>query len=134
HRFAESIRAAKVAPTAIMLETGQPFHVTTAPDNPVNVSSTDLAGNSQLHTHPLSHAPFTPGFLTISQNKATLLDAAVYFADTREADFSACGASNRVSTASQSALERHTRPDPLWRVWIILLIAALLVSWKFNVR
>ena len=63
-----------------------------------------------------------------------LLDAAVFFADTREADFSACGKSDPVVIANQSATERHTKPDPLWRVWILLLIAALLVSWKYTAR
>ena len=63
-----------------------------------------------------------------------MLDAAVHFADTREADFSACGRSEEAAVASEAAIERHTRPDPLWRVWILLLVVALLVSWKFNTR
>jgi hypothetical protein len=134
HRFAESIRDAKVAPASVMLETGQPVRVTTAPGKPVRASATDLAGNPIPLAAPLTRAPLTPGFLTITQGDVSLLDAAVYFADTREADFSACGKSDGIAATRESTLERHTRPDPLWRVWILLLVAALLVSWKFNAR
>ena len=81
-----------------------------------------------------SQAPLIPSFLTIRQKDLTLLNAAVFFADTREADFTACGKSDSSEAANQSTIERHTRPDPLWRVWILVLIAALLVSWKFNAR
>jgi hypothetical protein len=134
HRFAESIRDAKVAPASVMLETGQPVRVTAAPDKPIRATATDLAGEPVPLSTPLNRAPLTPGFLTISQGVVRLLDAAVYFADTREADFSACGKADTIAATSESSLERHTKPDPLWRVWILLLIAALLVSWKFNAR
>ena len=132
HRFAESIREAKVAPTSANLETGQPVKITSAPDLPLQITATDLAGKPLPPTSFTSEAPSTPCFLTIRQNETTLLDAAVFFADTREADFSACGKSDPTATANQSTIERHTQPDPLWRVWILLLIAALLVSWKFT--
>ena len=132
HRFAETIREAKVAPTSANLETGQPIQITAAPNIPLQISATDLTGKPLPAPTFTSHAPATPCFLTIRQNETQLLDAAVHFADTREADFSACGKSDPITTANQSTLERHTKPDPLWRVWILLLVAALLVSWKFN--
>ena len=134
HRFAESIRAAKIAPTSAMLETGQPIKITSAPAPPVQLAATDLTGKAIPSPSSVSHAPLVPSFLTIRQNDATLLDAAVYFADTREADFTACGRSDSSETVNRSTIERHTKPDPLWRVWILLLVAALLVSWKFNAR
>lgn len=132
HRFAESIRTAKVAPTSANLETSQPLNIAAAPNIPLRISATDSSGKA-LST-PLSNlrAPATPGFLTIQQNESKLLDAAVIFADTREADFSNCGQSDSSSTPLQTTLQRHTKPDPLWRVWILLLITALLVSWKFS--
>ena len=132
HRFAESIREAKVAPTSANLETGQPIKITSAPDLPLQITATDLAGKPLPPPSSTSQAPATPCFLTIRQNESPLLDAAVFFADTREADFSACGKSDPTATANQSTIERHTRPDPLWRVWILALVAALLVSWKFT--
>ncbi len=132
HRFAESIREAKVAPTSANLETGQPIKITSAPDLPLQIAATDLAGKPLPIPSSTSLAPATPCFLTIRQNETPLLDAAVFFADTREADFSACGKSDPAANANPSTIERHTQPDPLWRVWILLLIAALLVSWKFT--
>ncbi len=134
HRFAESIRDAKVAPTSAMLETGQPLRFTAAPDIPVRLTATDLSGKPRAIPASATFAPLTPCFLTASQKETPLLDAAVFFADTREADFSTCGRSDAPQATGQSVIERHTKADPLWRVWILLLIGALLVSWKFNAR
>ena len=134
HRFAEMIREAKIAPTSANLETGQPLKIITTPDLPLQFTASDLTGKPLPSPTSTTHSPITPCFLTIRQNDSMLLDAAVFFADTREADFSACGKSDPVPIANQSTTERHTKPDPLWRVWILLLIAALLVSWKFTTR
>ena len=132
HRFAEAVRSAKIAPTAVNLETGQPIRITAAPDIPLKVAITDLDGKPlALPTDP-NVAPLTPCFLTVRQNETKLLNSAVFFADTREADFNSCGKSEATESANKSTIERHTRPDPFWRVWILLLLAALLVSWKFN--
>ncbi len=134
HRFAELIRENKVAPTSLNLETGQLIKITAAPDLPLQISATDLSRKPLPSPVSTTSAPTTPCFLTIRQNDAPLLEAAVHFADTREADFSACGKSDATPIANQSTIERHTQPDPLWRVWILLLIAALLVSWNFTTR
>ena len=134
HRFAESIREAKVALTAANFETSQPIRLTAAPKIPLEITATDLAGKPLPSPISTSQTPATPGFLTIRQGDATLLEAAVHFADTREADFRACGKSDTTLGANQSRIERHTKADPLWRIWLLLLIAVLLVSWKFNAR
>ena len=134
HRFAESIREAKIAPTTANLETGQPLRITAAPNVPLQITATDLAGNLLPSLVSIDQASTTPGFLTICQNDATLLEAAVHFADTREADFRACGKSDSIAVATPSSIERHTKPDSFRRVWMLLLIAALLVSWKFSAR
>jgi hypothetical protein len=132
HRFAESIRAAKIAPVSENLETGQALDITSAPTLPLIVTATDPSGVPLTSIHsPQSSIP-TPGFMTVRQGDLTLLTAAVHFGDPREADFSACAASDFPSTANTAAIERHTRPDPLWRVWLLILLGALLVSWKFT--
>ena len=132
HRFAESIRDRKIAPSSVILETGQPLRITADPELPLKITSTDLTGKSLTFSETARNAPLTPGFLTATQADATLLNAAVYFADTREADFSACAKSEQENLKAQAAIERHTRPDPLWRIWILALLAAMLVSWKFT--
>jgi hypothetical protein len=134
HRFAELIRESKVAPTSANLETGQPIKITAALGLPLQIAATDLTGKPLSISKSTTQAPAIPGFLTIRQNDIPLLDAAVHFADTREADFSACGKSEATPSAHQSSIERHTKPDPFWRVWILLLIAALLVSWNFTTK
>jgi hypothetical protein len=131
HRFAESIRAAKIAPVSDNLETGQPLSITAAPGIPLTVTATDPAGKPIVQSGT-QFAIRDPGFLNIRQGDKELLTAAVHFGDPREADFSACASSNPDESGSTAAIERHTRPDPLWRVWILVLLAALLVSWKFT--
>lgn len=131
HRFAESIRAAKIAPLAANLETGEPLAITAAPGIPLKIRATDPTGKTIDHTDIHTANPL-PGFLTITQNDQALLTAAVHFGDPREADFSACATSTPEATRNAAAIERHTRPDPLWRIWILVLLAALLISWKYT--
>lgn len=134
HRFAEAIRDAKVAPTSAILETGQPIRVTALPEIPLKITATALDGSTIPGASLSDNAPLTPCFLTVYQGEANLLDAAVFFADTREGDFSACGKSDTLEAANQTTVARHTRPDPLWRVSILVLLAAMLVSWKFTTQ
>lgn len=134
HRFAEAIREAKIAPVSENLETSQPIRIATAAGAPVTISTMDLAGKSvDLPADP-NLAPAVPCFLQIRQNDATLLDAAVHFADTREADFSQCAEAVPAGETMKSALERQTKPDPWWRIWLLVLVLALLVSWKYNAK
>jgi Aerotolerance regulator N-terminal len=136
HRFAETIRAAKVAPYAANLETGQPLRITTAPDKPLRLLASDTNGKPLAESAPETarQAPTSPGFLRAVQGDTTLLNAAVHFADPRESDFSACASESLQEAEYASGIEQHTAPDPLWRVWILLLLAALIVSWKFTTK
>jgi hypothetical protein len=148
HRFAESLRTAKVAPQALNLETGQQIRIATAPGIPVEVAATDPSGKP-MTTPTSGRAPAVPGFLTISQEfndsekvlgslvptgdgSVNLLTAAVHFADTREADLSACDESELDAISNTASLDLHTAPDPLSRLWILVLLAALLVAWHFT--
>lgn len=133
HRFAETIRAAKIAPVWENLETGQPLKITARHDVPLIAEATNPDGQPKPVENTKS-AIRDPGFMKVRQGDQTLLTAAVHFGDPREADFSACANSDPGETQSAAAIERHTRPDPLWRVWILLLLSALLVSWRFTSR
>lgn len=138
HRFAEMIRDTKVAPASENLETTQPIRLTTVPNVPVKITSTNASGEAPHETEIAIarseiFAPSEPGFLTVTQNNQPLLTAGVFFADTREADFTTCEPADHLTGSSNRAVEeRHTKPDPLWQVWLVLLLAALLVSWKFT--
>ena len=131
HRFAESLREAKVAPQALNLETGQEIRIATTPGIRAEVSATDPAGKP-IPAPQTSRAPSSPGFMTITQDGKPLLTAAVHFADTREADLNACAPSELNGLTNSSTLELHTAPDPLSRLWILILLAALLVAWHFT--
>lgn len=131
HRFAETIRNAKIAHVSANLETNQPVDLASTPGIPLVITATDPTGKIPYPIPDSRSAIPSPGFLTISQSDKPLLTAAVHFADTREADFSACSPISEL-TASASTKERHTRPDPLWQIWLLILLAALLASWKFT--
>jgi len=133
HRFAERIRFAKIAPASENLETGQAIRLASAPDAPLRINAFDANGKPLPGSQKLA-AQALPGFLRVQQNESTLLDAAIHFADTREADFSTCGESGPLESTGKDSLENHTVPDPWWRVWLLLLLAALLISWKFTAR
>ena len=141
HRFAEELREAKVAPMTELLESGQPITLAakTGPEAPELVIQTlGLDGKvAKTETLPASarakiEAPLEAGFMKVRQGETDLLTASIHFADTREADFSACKPENTLAQGSATAVERHTDEDHWWRAWFLLLLAALRVSWHFT--
>jgi len=129
HRFVERARDARIAPEVLALEAGQRIRLAHEPGTPLEITATDVAGRSLDHGGGLV-APLQPGFLTIDQGGARLLDAAVFFADTAEADFSGCGEAETLGDAVTAARDRHVRADPFWQLWVLLLLAAVMAAWK----
>ena len=132
HRFAETIRAAKVAHVSANLETNQPFQLTALPGVALTFTATDPSGKISYPAPATQSTLPDPGFLTVAQGDQPLLTAALHFADTREADFSACAPASEIAATTGPTNEKHTKPDPLWQLWLILLLAAVLASWKFT--
>lgn len=134
HRFADSIRLRKIAPVAENLETGQPIGFASLKGKPVVVSATDPRGESIMLSGDGSaqNAIPTPGFQTFKQEDKPLLTAAVHFGDPREADLSKCGTNSGEALVGKARIEQHSKADPLWRTWILLLGGAVLVAWKFS--
>ena len=144
HRFIEEIRQSKVAEVRDNLETGQPIELaaeTLQGDGSVpalRVTHDSITGEAiSSRSVPASSlvkfsAPGTPGFLRVAQGDQPLLEAALYFADTREADFSQCAPANTLSDARSEAIQRHTQEDHWWRAWVLLLLVALIISWHFS--
>ena len=131
HRFVERVRDARIAPEALMLEAGQRIRLAHDPGAPLEIVATDAAGNPLDLQNGLT-AALEPGFLTIDQNGIRLLDAAVFFADTAEADFSNCGDADSLGEAVKAARDRHVRPDPFWQIWVMVLLAAVIAAWKYT--
>ncbi len=131
HRFAETLRDKKIAPQKLNLETSQPIQITSAPEIPLEVSAVDPLGNS-LKPPAAGFAPAAPGFITMKQGKDILLEAAAQFADTREADLSKTAPSELEVFNNAASLKNHTTPDPLSRLWILILLITLIVAWYFS--
>ena len=135
YRFLESQRQAKDNLTREITELGQPLTLNIDRNGKQVVTEIiDLDGRSiESHSsdpkHPLS-APDEVGLFTVKQGDKTLLEAANIFADTREADLSTCDSGELKSSQKAAAVDRHSDEDHLWRVWVLLSLLALMMSWK----
>ncbi len=140
HRFVESLREQRVAPSSANLETNQLLQLATDPALPVSVTTTDLRiGETLSRQLPAAssiqlQAPAEPGYLSVRQQGTELFSAALYFADSREADLTLCATAGDLADAGSQAVDRHTTEDHWWRAWVLLLLALVLVSWHFSKR
>jgi hypothetical protein len=140
NRFAQRILKAKIAPHAQVYETAEPLdlpHRLGAEAATLVLVERPVRGAQQRSVLPVSQrlhlqAPRRPGHFTVTQGEETLIQGATFFADSREADFSATGASDQLDPAAGSAVQRQTRQDHLWRLWVLAALAALLVAWHFT--
>jgi hypothetical protein len=138
HRFVADLRDRKVSGYSDNLETGQPVVLRARPEVPVTLTTTDAAGGETV-SRPLGagpgvrfDAPLKPGFARVEQGDVVLLNAAVHFADTREADFTGCATEDHLADGSATAIDRHTHEDHWWRAWVLLLLAALIIAWHYS--
>lgn len=145
HRFAEDLRANKVAPEGRNLELGQPVRLAFRTGaEALTISETEVGGQDSRQTSrsfrpdlaSSLRAPETPAFFEIRQGNdpGMLLHAAAHFADTREADFRSAASRSDLTGAQATLVEQHTESDAWWRLWAFLLLAALVGSWYFVKR
>lgn len=128
HRFAESIRASKVAPEKLNVGTNQLLAIAATPAGPP-VQSTASTGPVTV-----PRAPAVPGFFQVTQGPTTLLTAAAHFGDPREGDFRQA-ASNTASPATTAKLiERNSRQDFLVPLWALLLGGVFVANWAITGR
>lgn len=120
NRFLESIRAEKVAPERLNVETNQPLDLARDPALPPPRASN---GDSPLR------APAAPGFFEVTQGEHPLLTAAAHFSDAREADFRDAAAADTLEGERARLVERNSRQDVLWPVFALLLAGACLGNW-----
>jgi len=124
HRFAEQIRAAKMADESRNVETSETLSVATDPRLPPPV----LAGTTEL----AFRAPSEPGFFKVTQAGRELLDGAAHFADTRAADFRAASSADDVRAETAQTLRRNSQPDLLAPAWMLILGIAMAASWGWR--
>lgn len=132
HRFAALIRGDKVAVEIRNVELRQPLAL--AHDARDGAPDLEIMTGTGRGTIPLSRArqlraPGEPGFFRVGQGGTILLDAAANFADTREADLSKADSVSELGALPEAIRERQTEGDPVWFVWVLLLAAAMLVTW-----
>lgn len=141
HRFCENLRDQKVAAETRNTETGQSITISTHQGPEAAPLVFTVFGPDGKATDekiiPLERvgdlrAPATPGFFTIKQGDETLLTSGAHFADTREADLRLCATEDNLSGAGGEAVDLHTREDHLWRLWVILVLAALVFAWYYT--
>jgi hypothetical protein len=126
NRFAERVRAAKIAPESRNVETNQV--VTVAFDKRLEPPAIEGA------TPGLLRAPARPGFFMVKQGGRALLTAAAQFADSREADFREAATQDTLAAVEAQLMERNTQPDFLAPLWMLLLVGALVVNWAAGQR
>ena len=133
HRFVESVRAAKVGEEWLNVETGQGLEF--AFERGEGAKDLVVGRDGGSAAVPLGEAatlaaPLRPGHFEIRQGDGVLVRGAAHFADAREADFSEAAASDQLSAAKAALVSRHSRRDPLWRLWALLIGGAVLWSWS----
>jgi hypothetical protein len=140
HRFLDDVRRRTVREEWRNVECGQRLNcpVDTAADAlPVTLSwKVSGEGKDGSVAVPavqagLLTAPDVPALLELKQGERLLLKAGAHFADVREADFSTAASRQNLEGVQSSLVQRHSRADGAWRLWMAALIAVLVASWYF---
>ena len=143
HRFLEDVRRGIVREEWRNVECGQKLNCpveTGADAAPVTVTWKAAGeGKDGRIVVPASQAalltaPDVPAMLELKQGERLLLKAAAHFADVREADFSEAASRQDLAGVEAKLIERHSREDSAWRVWLILLLGVLGAAWYFVSR
>ncbi|MBB5035779.1 vWA domain-containing protein [Prosthecobacter dejongeii] len=133
HRFLEMIRQEKIAPETTNYDLRQRLTVAhqrgemAAPL--ILKTSNGLTESVAPHQAHLLRAPAMPCHFTLTQGESPLLNAAAHFADTREADLSAAKPYDERAQLEMEQVATLQESDPRWRLWTLVLLAALLGSW-----
>ena len=139
-RYCEQIREAKVAPENLITESSEPISLPkgiATESQPFIIETLSLTGET-LQSKSIPHhfnqvnAPQHPSFFTIRQGDQTILTSACFFADTREADFSQCNETSAYSMNTAYAIDRHTREDHYWKIWVCLCLFMIITAWWFT--
>ena len=143
HRFIERLREEKISPESINVETNQRLRVAhaTGTGSPALIftreatTTTEVPGvatSTVVADSALLRAPVVPGFFVVAQDGRPLLTAAAHFLDPRESDFTTATSGDTLAGLENTLVERHSEVDANWRLWTLLLVAALITSWWFT--
>ena len=79
-------------------------------------------------------APDVPAMLELRQGERLLLKAAAHFADVREADFTNAASRQDLEGVQSTLIQRHSREDSAWRIWLLALLGVIGAAWYFISR
>lgn len=77
-------------------------------------------------------APDAPGFWEVRQGESLLLQAAVHFADSREADFRSAATGDHGPEIAPTLQKKNTTADFLTPLWLLLLGVFLVANWRLT--
>lgn len=135
-RFAETVRAAKIAEQAINADTGQRLFVAAQPGGAGLVVTSSAEGvapqefPSTGERTPI-RAPLEPGLFTVKQGNTVLVRGAASFSDARELDFTAASTFDGLEGKTAELLKQNTYEDTNQQLWLCLLTALLLANWAW---
>lgn len=134
HRFLEQMRQEKVAFEAENFDIRQRLIVAhlkgekAAPLTIISRSPTSRVDVPLAQVH-LLRAPSQPGFFEVEQAGTLLLRGSAHFADTREADLKMAKSFQDLASLKTAQTDKVMKSDPRWRLWLLVLLAALMASW-----
>jgi hypothetical protein len=134
NRFVDRVRSGKIAPRRENMELRQSIEL--AFETGENAAPLLLRTDTKERSFPLNRAalleaPGDPGFFSIRQGDLMLLSGSANFADTREADFSKAASRSDLTSLPAEIIEHQTVSDPWWKLWVVLLLVAAILSWHF---
>jgi hypothetical protein len=125
-RFAESVRAAKVAKESVNVETGQALEVASVPGR----------GEVVIPSSPGQppRAPARPAFFDAKQGTDVLVEGAAHFADARESDFRQFSSRDELTGRAAALVAQNSREDFFTPWFLLALLALCLGSWAFTAQ
>jgi hypothetical protein len=135
HRYLENVRREKVAPEAANFDLRQ--RLTVAHRRQPGAAPLQYLRGDEVTTVPLAQAhllraPAKPQFFDVRQGEEVLLTGAAHFADIREADLTKATSFDELDHLAAEQVAVTHEADDYWRLWLLLLLGALLASWWFG--
>ena len=135
-RYAESLRATKAATAWERVDPGQMIGGLLPPGGTPLVLEILARSGEVLSTREIPpglraglRAPEAAGFFRVRDGDTILLEGAVAFADAREGDFAACVPVDTFDASTIGSAKSDPADDAWWRLAVLLVLTALLVSW-----
>ena len=133
HRFIEQVRSGGAGAETILVETNQRLRFSASGER-FRVEESDAKGvvirSRELAKAALA-APSHAGFFSVKSDKGELtVKGAAQFAEVVEADLRSAASFDGTAGLRAHGREQRTMRDPFTSLWLLLLLAVLLGSWK----